>query len=125
VTFDDPWIVEDDTDILDQVCLVEIPPAVLQTTADEWGLGNSATTVTPEYVTVQCMEIPERLFIDRTEGLTQAVSIGLVVKDTDSVIMKERRIQYRSRRYQVKTIIAPAQHDLKRVLLAEIGSGGN
>jgi hypothetical protein len=121
--FDDPWIVDDDTETLDQVCLIETPPVITQTTADGWGLGNSTVTGTPEYVTVRCMEIPERLFIDRTEGIMQAVSIGLIVKDTTDVVMKERRIQYHERRYQVKTILESSQHGLKRVLLEEVGSG--
>lgn len=123
MTFDDPWLLSDD-DILDRTCLIEIPAAVIQTTADEWGLGASTSVATPEYVSLDCMEIPQRLFIDRTEGVTKAVSIGLIIKDTDGIVDDSRRLQFNGVRYQVTNVTAPLQHDLKRVLLTEI-SGGN
>lgn len=125
MTFDDPWLLTDDTtDSLDRTCLVEIPAAVVQTSADAWGLGHAVTTATPNYQSLPCMEIPRSLFIDRVDGVTKAVSAGLLLLDADNLVQESTRIQFDNRRYQVTEILAPLQHAVKRVILAEI-SGGN
>ena len=125
MTFDDPWLNDDDTmDILDRTCLVEIPSAVIQTSADAWGLGSAVVTATPDYQSLPCMEIPRSLYIDRVEGVTKSVSVGLVILDAHGLVNESTRIQFDGRRYQVKEVVAPLQHKVKRVVLAEI-SGGN
>lgn len=120
--FDDAWL-DDDTEALEHTCLVEVPSVGMQSAADGWGLGTVTTSGTPNYVSCACMEIPERVFIDRVDGVTKAVSIGLIIDDEDGDVVEARRIQYNSKRYQVTQILEPRQHNLKRVLLAEINQG--
>lgn len=122
--FEGAWI-HSDEEALDSTCLLEIPPGLIQTLSDGWGLGNAISTGTVAFHTLSCMEVPQQLYIDRVDGQTKAVTIGLVVDDPNDLVTPERRLQFDGKRYQVKSFLDPIQHDgLKRVLLAEI-SGGN
>lgn len=118
MTFDDPFLLND-ADALTEQCLIEVPVATT-TQADAWGLGATSPPSSVTY-SVQCMEVPQRVYVDRETGLEVAVSLGLEVLDAQGIVSPECRIQYRGTRYQIKSVIAPVQHTVKRVLLDEIG----
>jgi hypothetical protein len=125
MTFDDPWL-DENLEALDQICLLEVPIVTAQTSADGWGLGNvpsGDSNVTN--IPLHCMEVPQRVFLDRTNGITQAVTLGLVIEDPNDDVQESRRVTFQDRRYQIRMSIEPIQHNLKRVLLDEIGPGGN
>jgi hypothetical protein len=118
MTFDDPFLLNDADALTDQ-CLVEVSTTVT-TDADDWGLG-ALSSSSPDTHTMQCMEVPQRLFIDRATGVEVPVSMGLCVLDQQGLIQPSCRIQYNGKRYQVRSIIESAQHRVKRILLDEVG----
>jgi hypothetical protein len=120
-TFTDPFL-HDDTEALNEVCYVEIPSNTNPSSGDEWGLGSLEREDEPTTLQgLSCMQIPERLFIDRAEGIEKTISPGLLISDPSGFVLPERVIQYNSTRYRVTNVMAHNIQDIVRVLMTAQG----
>ena len=90
--------------------------------AEEWGIG-AAITPTYEEIVLACMEIPQKVVIDRTMGVEMAITKGLLIQDTSDIITTASRIEYNGNLYAITSIVKSKENQsLKRVLLSKIAS---
>lgn len=90
------------TEALNETCTVALPTdPFTPSTADQYGMG-AAFANAPSIVSLACMLIPPKSFVDRESGLIVSTPKQLLIADPNGKVSETSRITYQSKDYGIE-----------------------